>query len=193
MKQKARTAPASMTPYAIYMDVITEYVYLCLFSFFLKFAIFQIFYIYRFGNLILNSSIFRWQKDPLCNGPYPKTFSEFKKTLTNIRKRRYGKNPTNGEEVLAEFQKEEVLRDYGYSLLQDHGKLLNDVIITKTYENCIFSSAKSIALIKENVPEHKRFFILDGTFYITPKGVWKQVLILHARFGSKVSQTTSIL
>lgn len=38
MKQKARTAPASMTPNAIYMEVVAEYVFSCLFSLFLNFA-----------------------------------------------------------------------------------------------------------------------------------------------------------
>lgn len=135
--------------------------------------------------------LFRWQKDSLCNGPYPKTFDEFRKTLCSIRKTRYGKVPTNGREILAEFKKENVLKDYGFSILKDHGKLLNDVIITEKFENCIFSSEKSISLIKENVPEEKRFFILDGTFYITPKGVWQQVLILYAIFGLKVVKKNS--
>lgn len=99
--------------------------------------------------------------------------------------------PTYGREILAEFKKENVLKDYGFSILKDHGKLLNDVIITEKFENCIFSSEKSISLIKENVPEEKRFFILDGTFYITPKGVWQQVLILYAIFGLKVVKKNS--
>lgn len=103
---------------------------------------------------------------------------------------KYGKSPTNGqeEEVLLEFQKENVRQDYGFSLLQDHGLFFNDVIITDKFDNCIFSSAKSIALIMENTVESERFFILDGTFRITPKGVWQQTLILHINFGIKVSQ-----
>lgn len=124
----------------------------------------------------------------MCNGTeYPKVFDEFKKTLSNIRKLKYGKSPTNGNEVLLEFQKENVRNNYGFSLLQDHGPFFNDVIITDRFENCIFSSAKSIALILENTVESERFFILDGTFSITAKGVWQQTLILHINFGIKVS------
>lgn len=131
---------------------------------------------------------FRWQKDPLCEKtPYPKVFDEFKKTLQNCRKQRYGKSPINGTEILVEFEKQSVLDNYGFSLLQDHGSFFNDVVISDNFENCIFSSAKSIELILQNTTEAERFFIVDGTFRITPKGVWQQVLILHINFGIKVS------
>lgn len=131
---------------------------------------------------------FRWQKDPMCTGSYPKTYDELKKTISNHRTNRFGKAPINGTEILEKFEKEQILKDYGFSLLQERGRLFNDVIITDQYENVIFSSAKCIALIVENVPQNKRFFIVDGTFRITPKGVWQQTLILHAYFGEKVRQ-----
>lgn len=119
----------------------------------------------------------------MCSGPYPKVFPQVKKTISNLRKNRFGKAPDNGTEVLEAFQKEQVMRDYGFSLLNERGRFFNDVIITNEFENVIFSSAKSIALILEHVPESQRFFILDGTFRVTPQGVWQQTLILHASFG----------
>lgn len=125
----------------------------------------------------------------MCNGPYPKVFDEVKKTISNFRKNRFGKNPLNGAEVLAAFEREQVMNDYGFSLLQDHGRFFDNVVITDEFETVIFKSAKSIALILENVPESERFFTLDATFRITPKGVWQQVLILHANYGKKVRQT----
>lgn len=128
-----------------------------------------------------------WQKDPLCEGqPYPKVFDEFKKTLSNIRKTKYGQSPTNASKISAEFEKQHISESYGFSLLQDHGPFYNDVIITNNFEICFFSSSKSIELILQNTPEAERFFVLDGTFRITPKGVWQQVLILHINFGFKV-------
>lgn len=134
---------------------------------------------------------FRWQNDPLCKGaPYPKVYDEFKKTLSNIRKAKYGKSPTNGEEILLEFENEFIQKEYGFSLLQEHGDFLNDVVITDDFEYCIFSSAKSIALVLENIPVSQRFFILDGTFRITAKGVWEQTLILHINYGLKVSSNS---
>lgn len=98
----------------------------------------------------------------------------------------YGKAPTNGVEVLAEFEKESVSELYAFSSLQDHGTFFNDVIITNNFENVIFSSSKSIDLILQNTTEAQRFFVVDGTFRITPNGIWQQVLILHVNFGIKV-------
>lgn len=102
--------------------------------------------------------------------PYPKVFDEFRKTLSNIRKSKYGKSPKNGLEVMTEFEKPHVREQYGFSLLTDHGRFLYDVIVTDTFENCIFASSKSIELILQHTIETERFFILDGTFRITPDG-----------------------
>lgn len=144
---------------------------------------------------INRQSNFSWQKDPLCEGkPYPKVFSEFKKTLSNLRSQKYGNAPCNGKEVLEQIERD---FDLGYSLLRNNDgellKLLDDVVITDTFENCIFSSSKSISLIKEFTEETTRFFILDGTFRITPKGVWQQILILHVNFGLKVSKVILLI
>lgn len=135
-----------------------------------------------------NSILIRWQNDSLCNGkPYPKVFDEIRKTLGEIKNRRFGKAPVNGKQVIEEFKKPTVMDAFGYSQLQDHGRIFNDVIISERFEYCVFSSAKSIALILENTEESERVFILDGTFRITPKGIWEQTLILQINFGIKVS------
>lgn len=135
---------------------------------------------------------FSWQKDELCNGdPYPKLFSEFKKTLSNLRAQKYGSAPTNGKEIRNSIERNS-LTELEYSLLRDEEgklhKLLNEVVITDKFENCIFSSAKTLSLIKEYTEVEQRFFILDGTFRITPKGIWQQILILQINFGLKVDK-----
>lgn len=129
----------------------------------------------------------------MCDGDYPKTFDEVSKTLSTIRKMKYGKNPTNGTEILEEFQKEHISKQLGFSLLKDGAQFFNGAVITDKFENCFFSSRKCIDLIIENVSEAKRFFILDGTFRITPKGIWQQVLILHGAYKLKVRQIILII
>lgn len=123
------------------------------------------FFPFDFGQFLIipNYLIFSWQKDPLCEDtPYPKVFDEFRKTLSNCRKQKYGKAPTNGQEILAEFEKEYVSEAYAFSILKDHGPFFNDVVITDTFENCIFSSSKSIDLILQNTTEEERFFVVDN-------------------------------
>lgn len=136
-----------------------------------------------------NITNFSWRNDPLCKGPYPKVYAEFKKTLSNLRAQKFGNAPTNGTEVLEQIEINS-LSGFQYALPEDEeeelGKLFYDVQITDKFDNCIFASSKSLSLIKENTNEKDRFFVLDGTFRITPKGVWQQVLILHINFGLKV-------
>lgn len=76
--------------------------------------------------------------------------------------------------------------DLGLSLHHERGKFFNVVQITDEFENCIFSSSKSISLILENTEETSRFFLMDATFRITPRGIFQQVLILHFQYGIKV-------
>lgn len=130
-------------------------------------------------------SFCRWQNDPLCDGPFPKTFNEVKRTLENCRKQKYGKPPTNCEEILREFQREEIFESLGRSRHKERGVFFNTVQIGADFENCIFSSAKSIALIEENIDIKDRFFVMDATFRVTPRGKFKQLLILHAKLGKK--------
>lgn len=106
--------------------------------------------------------------------------------MRELRKSKYGKPPVSPEDIALEFEKADVLRDLGTSLERDKGPLYNATQIEKNYSNCIFSSAKSISLIKEHLEVHERFFLMDATFRITPRGIFQQVLVIYIRFGSKV-------
>lgn len=90
-----------------------------------------------------------------------------------------------------EFQREYIRENLGCSLIKDAGPIYNGAVVTNDFDYCVFSSPKSISLILENVPQSERFFIIDGTFRITPKGVWQQTLIVHVMYKSKVRQRFS--
>lgn len=129
----------------------------------------------------------RWQSDTRCADiPFPKKFTEVKRTIEEIRKQRYGKAPTNGKEVLEEFSKPEIFQKLGLSLHRERGVFFNKMDIHKNFENCIFSSSKAIQLILENTKKEDRCFLMDATFRSTPKGIFQQVLLLHIQFGIKV-------
>lgn len=133
---------------------------------------------------------YRWQSDPLCAGPFPKTFAEVKRTIENYSKTKYGKSPKSAEEILQEFQRPQVLADLGTSRQREHGRFFNEIHISEKFTNCFFSSSKIISLILNNVKEEDRFFLMDGTFRITPNGIFQQVLIIHSQFGTKVTHFT---
>lgn len=105
--------------------------------------------------------------------------------MENCRKQKYGKPPTNCEEIKREFEKVEVFEALGRSNHVERGVLFNTVQIEDGFQICIFSSAKSIALIKENVAVKDRFFIMDATFRSTARGIFMQSLLIHAQYGKK--------
>lgn len=85
------------------------------------------------------------------------------------------------------FEKPEIMADLGTSLHREHGKIYNYVHNEEEFSYCIFSSPKSIQLITHNLDEEERFFLIDGTFRMTPmNNIFQQVLIIHAQFGIKV-------
>lgn len=132
-------------------------------------------------------NFFSWHNDPFCSGPYPQGFESIERTLRNYRKTKYGKSPNTIEDIEREFSKPDVFEALGLSQFREHGVLYNGIQIEKEFCNCVFSSAKSIAVITDILEPHERFFVMDGTFNITPRGEFKQVLILHAEYGIKVS------
>lgn len=129
---------------------------------------------------------FRWQSDPLCEGPFPQTFSEIKRTLECCRREKYGKAPSTAEEIRLEFQKQEIFEDLGKSRHREHDVFFNNIQIEPNFCNCLFSSSKSISLIREHIREQDRFYLMDGTFRITPRGIFQQVLIIHLQYRQKV-------
>lgn len=106
--------------------------------------------------------------------------------MLTYRKKKYGKSPTTAEEIQKEMSKPKIFDDLGLSLHREKGVLYDTIDIQPDYVNCFFSSKKSIELIKENVEEKDRFFLMDGTFKITPKGFFQQVLIIYVQFGIRV-------
>lgn len=126
-----------------------------------------------------------WQNDPLCDDGFPRTFDEVKRTIENCRQQKYGKPPQNCEEIQREFAKKEIYESLGLSLHQDRGVFFNTVQFGDGFENCIFSSSKSISLIKEHINEENRFFLMDATFRVTPRSNFTQFLVIHIQFGKK--------
>lgn len=107
--------------------------------------------------------------------------------MEDWRKAKYGKAPTDAKGIAETFTNPTIFESLGKSLHKDHGQFFNCAQIEKNYTNCIFSSPRSIQLIKEELrDENERFFLMDGTFSITPRGAFQQVLIIYAQFGIKV-------
>lgn len=132
--------------------------------------------------IILN----RWTQDDKCKGPFPKNYESYERTLRDLRKTRFGKSPNTPYEIIEEFRKPEIAKTLGESLYNQSGSIFNGVQIENEFSNCIFSSPHSILLVKNNLETNERFFLMDATFRITPRGSFQQVLIIYIKFGIKV-------
>lgn len=135
-------------------------------------------------------SLLRWNKDERCIGPFPKNFENIERTLRDLRKSKYGKSPSTPEEIAREFEKPHIIENLGTSLHSEKGQIYNTIQIEESFCNCIFSSPKSISLLKQNLEPQERFFMMDGTFRITPRGLFQQVLIIYVQYGIKVNSKT---
>lgn len=134
----------------------------------------------------ISRTYFRYHKDPNCIGPFPKKYESVEKTLRELRRSKYGKSPKSVHEIADAFENEYVMEGLGKSLYGERERLFNTMQIEQNFSNCIFSSPSSIALIKKYIDTNERFFIMDGTFRITPHGVFTQVLVIYVRFELKV-------
>lgn len=65
-------------------------------------------------------------------------------------------------------------------------------IAEENYSFCLFSSEKSINLVKENIQPAQRRYLMDATFKIIPKGCFKQLLIIYIEYFGEVSNFYSI-
>lgn len=109
------------------------------------------------------------------------------KTLTNWRNEKYVSAPKTCEDIRNAFKNPVTLKDLGTSLHRDHGLIYNHLHEQKEFSYCVLSSPKSIELMNSELEEEERFYLIDGTFRITPMcKVFKQVLVIYGQFGLKV-------
>lgn len=123
----------------------------------------------------------------MSDGPFPLDFKKIAKTLTNWRNEKYETSPKTCEDIRKAFENPVTLADLGTSLHKDHGLIYNHLHEQKEYSYCVLSSPKSIEIMNKELEENERFFLIDGTFRITPMcKVFKQTLIIYGQFGQKV-------
>lgn len=109
------------------------------------------------------------------------------KTLSNWRNEKYQTSPKTIEDIRKAFETPSTLNDLGTSLHRDHGLIYNHVHKENDFSYCVLSSPKAIELMNNEFEEDERFYLIDGTFRITPMcKIFKQVLIIYGQFGLKV-------
>lgn len=136
---------------------------------------------------------FRWESDPECSGVFPIVFSSVEKTLNNHRSIKFHKSPKTCYEIEKVFEDETIRSMFCLSFHKVKYEIYDTTFCSDDFSYCIYSSKKSIELIKKHVPEEDRFLVMDATFSITPNRMFYQVLIIYARYFEKVIFVSDVI
>lgn len=99
-------------------------------------------------------------------------------------------SPKNAVQVIESFNYEAVWTQFGLTKDEDNPRHFFTACIKEENNSfCLFSSLKSIELIKENIQPSQRTYLMDATFKIVPHGCFKQLLIIYIAYFDEVGAT----
>lgn len=88
--------------------------------------------------------------------------------------------------MAAELKKPDIRDKFGKTLDFDI-----DSVLRPTFSFHLFASLCVISFIKEHIKPGERFYSMDGTFQVVPKGL-SQLLIISIQYKNKVGRTRVI-
>lgn len=105
--------------------------------------------------------------------------------LNRLKNKVYPKKPKTSEKIAEELQKPHIREKYGKTLDKAR-EFYIDSVIKPTFSFHLFASIAAISFIQTylNKPG-ERFYSLDGTFQVVPKGLG-QLFIISIQFKNKV-------
>lgn len=117
-------------------------------------------------------------------------FEKVSCTMYTARRKALPKSPTSVDEIESVFKKEYVLQNYGMTHRQNSD---DQTLFFKSAQQsgdaafCVFASDDVINAFLQHQSDDKRKIYADGTFKITPIGIFKQVLIIYCEIHECVS------
>lgn len=110
-----------------------------------------------------------------------------KRNLQYIVSKNLITSPTSALQIIESFNLEGVWTEFGLS--KDKANPMHfftACIIEEDFTFCLFSSLKTIELVKENIQPAQRRYLMDATFKIVPKGCFKQLLVIYIEYFEEV-------
>lgn len=117
----------------------------------------------------------------------------------NLRRRlnnkSYPKRPKNARDVKKRFEDPKTVLEFGRNLRKTERFYVDTVVKTRMAKEgpkdtsfTIFASFQVLDMINKHIPDSERFFMLDGTFAVTPVDAgYYQLLIIFIQFNNDVS------
>lgn len=116
-------------------------------------------------------------------------FSKIQRGLQHIVSKCFVTSPNNAVQVIEAFNLENVWTTYGTSKDESNPRhFFTECISEKNHSFCLFSSLKTIDLVKENIPPANRTVLMDATFKIVPNGCFKQLLVIYIAYFDEVDK-----
>lgn len=96
----------------------------------------------------------------------------YQKMAPNLYRRKRGNLPKSLKEFKDKFSKAQILEKCGKTRdRKDH--LYLDTIISKKHSFCVFASPKTFQALKQNRIPCPRRYLLDGTFKVSPRQLYR--------------------
>lgn len=114
-----------------------------------------------------------------------------------MKNHHFPRNPKTAKEIVEAFQISEIFEEYAFNL-QKSKLFYIDTVEVPTKENfkggffTIFASHHVIDMIKESIAPEKRNYLLNGTFKVSPKGFYQQ-LIIHIEVKNDIIPVIYVL
>lgn len=116
------------------------------------------------------------------------SFPKIQRGLQYLVSKRFIASPKTPLNVIESFQLESVWNNFGLSKDEVNPRhFYTACIFENEYSFCLFSSLKSIDLVKENIPPGNRTYLMDATFSMVPQGCFKQHLVIYILYFDEVS------
>lgn len=108
------------------------------------------------------------------------------RNLLYLRNKVFPKSPQSYEEIIGAFDREEVMQAFGLTMHDTPTKFFKTVQKRNQDVFCVFASDIVINIIKEQISVDRRHILMDATFKICPKGIFKQLLIIYISHSNQV-------
>lgn len=89
------------------------------------------------------------------------------------------------EEIKRSFENENIFKKYGYAL-DEKSKLYVDTILFESHSFCVFQSKAVTEMIKREIDENQRQYLIDGTFKTAAKP-FEQCITISIEYKQEVS------
>lgn len=88
--------------------------------------------------------------------------------------------------MAAELNKADNREKFGKTLDKQR-QFYIDSVVSETFSFHVFASLAVISFIKQHIKPNERFYSMDGTFQVVPKGL-SQLLIISIQYKNKVGR-----